>query len=1031
MPFYFYHKERLARQIDQLARLRYRNLVTVPAFEVFEDSGENGVTAPDPQRHLKTMQLGEHWKGKDSYFWFCASAEIPQSIEGTCPIGIFDFGKTDMGSNGFESLLYLNGKRTQAVDQNHKEVFFDPSLEGKSCELSFRVWSGLDDGQVVWVEHQIRQAEIGLLDRATDEFYYMAKNIFDTMQELHDDEPDKTYLLNMVVEAFGKINFAKPGSEEFYASVREANDFLNETFDGSRKMDVDVTLIGHTHIDAAWLWRLTHTREKCARSFSTVNRLMELYPDYKFLQTQAQLYDYIKTDYPDLYEQIKQRVAEGRWEPAGAMWVECDCNLVSGESLVRQILYGTRFFEQEFGYHNDFLWLPDVFGYSWALPQILKQFGIKTFVTTKISWNDTNKLPYDTFRWRGIDGSEVLAHFITCPEHSDNRYYTYNGIIDPYMVRGVWSEYANKDVNTNLLIPYGYGDGGGGANRDMLENLRCIQKLPGLPRVKSQRAAEYFKTLNQTFEENARKGYVPVWDGELYLEFHRGTYTSQAYNKKTNRYLEFLMQTAETLCGLAMAAHHAEYPQQSFQEAWKIILRQQFHDVIPGSSIRQVYEDSHTEYAQAEEWILQNAAKAASCFTEPCKDAVTVFNPINWNRNTLVRIHNAQGKVFCDESGQVMPGYADGDTVLVQMPLQPLRFATLYAKPGEYSRTELEHKNTAETEFYRVEWNEKGHLVSVFDKEAQRELIPDGEEANVFQLFEDKPRQFDAWEMEISFENKMNQVETLKSVKAEETPLGIFVHFVWEYRDTTISQTMRLYHHTRRIDFVTDVDWKERETLMKVAFPLNIRATDARYDIQFGNIRRPITRNTSWEAAKYEVVGHKWAELSETHYGVALMNDCKYGYDIKEHTMRLTLLKSAAYPDATADYGKQEFTYSLYPHQGEWFDQNVEQVSADLNHGVFVLPETKALQPEEMVSFTSSMISLDALKKSEDGQDVIVRFHEFAGCRTSTDVCWNLPVAKWCETDLAENPVTPWQTGPIRVSVKPYELKTIRIVTEG
>lgn len=1026
MPFYFYHRERLLKQIAQLSRLRYREMQTIGLWDMYEDSGANGVTSPDLSRYAGQLALGSHWQGTDAYFWFCAEAEVPAAREGLRPVGVFDFGRTDAGSNGFESLLYLDGRRLQAVDQNHREVLFDSTEPGGMHRFAFRVWTGLDDGQVVPVEHQLRQAEIGLLDEGTDRFYYMAKNILDTIEELNDDEPDKTYLLNMLVQAFGKIDFSVPGSEAFYDSVASAGDFLDETFDGSRQMDVDVSLIGHTHIDTAWLWRLAHTREKCARSFSTVNRLMELYPDYKFLQTQAQLYDYVRQDYPELFEEIRRRVAEGRWEPAGAMWVECDCNLVSGESLVRQILYGTRFFEKEFGYHNDFLWLPDVFGYSWALPQILSQFGIHTFVTTKISWNDTNKLPYDTFVWRGIDGSEVLTHFITCPEHSANRYYTYNGIIDPYMVRGVWKKYANKDVNTDLLIPFGYGDGGGGANRDMLENLRCIRKLPGLPRVKTERAAEYFARLNKTFEENTRKGYVPVWDGELYLEFHRGTYTSQAYNKKMNRRLEFLIRTAETLCSMAGASHGAVYPSEKLWDAWKIILRQQFHDILPGSSIRQVYEDCRREYAEAEHLLLECAADAAASFTQPETGAVTVFNPMNWARQALIRLPGDEHTVYCDGEGNILPSCFEDGTVLVVLPVEGLSFHTVRACSGKAVCETAAHMDSVENAFYRIVWNDCGQILSLYDKEAERELIPEGECANVFQLFEDKPREFDAWELESTFEDKCSTVTKLISCTVRRSEVGIFVDFRWEYGRTSISQSMRLYHHTRRIDFVTRVDWRERDTLLKAAFPINIRATDARYDIQFGSIRRPITRNTSWEAAKYEVLGHKWADLSEAGYGIALMNDCKYGYDIKNHTMRLTLLKSASYPDATADEGLQEFTYSLYPHTGEWYESGVEQQAADLNQPVFVC-ENAALALPASAALEGKSVSLDACKKSEDSDDWIVRFHECAGAHSEAVLRWITPQARWCEANLAETPVSAWQEGEIRVPVRPFELKTIRI----
>lgn len=628
MPFYFYHKERLRKQVAQLAVLRYREMMDIGEFDVYEDDGKNGVMQPPSAQKSGVLKLGDYWRGVDRYLWLCAEIRLNPDWADKDVVGVFDFGRTDPGSNGFESLLYVDGEPYQAVDSNHREVFLDNRKAGSSVRLQFRAWSGLDEGQMVEVEHKVKQTQIGWLDKDTDELYYMARNVLDTVEELHEDNPDQTWLVNLLVKAFDRIDFSYPGSAEFYASVTEANALLNQELQGQRQMPVEVSVIGHTHIDTAWLWRFRHTREKCARSFSTVNRLMERYEEYQFLQTQAQLYDYVKQDYPALYERIKQRVAEGRWEPSGSMWVECDCNLTSGESIVRQILYGTRFFEREFGYKNDFLWLPDVFGYSWALPQILKKSGIDTFVTTKISWNDTNKMPYDTFLWRGMDGSEVVTHFITAPEHSENRYYTYNGIIDPYMIHGVWSQYANKDLNTNVLLAYGYGDGGGGANRDMLENMRCLKKMPGLPSIRCEHAADYLRRLNQTVRENKRNGYVPVWDGELYLEFHRGTYTSQAYNKRKNRQLEFLARNTEMAAVLAMMHADCAYPQEPIYEAWKIIMRHQFHDVIPGSSIHEVYQDSRAEYAEAENLLTQVWQDSMAALTKEQENAYTVVNTL-------------------------------------------------------------------------------------------------------------------------------------------------------------------------------------------------------------------------------------------------------------------------------------------------------------------------------------------------------------------------------------------------------------------
>ena len=456
---------------------------------------------------------------------------------------------------------------------NHKEVFFPEELYGTTFSLTFRLWSGLEGGGVPREqEHRINRADLACLDEQVDDFYYLGMLTLDTVQNLEDGNPIKYDLRNALDEACLLIDWSYPGSDAFYESVHKADTLLNEKIDAMDKQSlVKVKCVGHTHIDMAWLWRLKHTHEKASRSFSTVLRMMEMFPEYIFLQTQPQLYEYIKEDFPEIYAEIKKRVEEGRWEVDGGMWVEADCNLTSGESLTRQILIGSKFIKDEFGKEVEYLWLPDVFGYSWALPQILKKSGIDMFMTTKISWNQFNRMPHDTFRWKGMDGSEVLTHFITTPEpwnEPGSWFYTYNGLLTAKTVKGVWDAYSEKEMNKELLISYGYGDGGGGVNRDLLERRRRINKIPGLPSLETSTAGEYFKDLKETVKNTDK--YVHTWDGELYLEYHRGTYTSQGYNKRMNRKMELLYRRAEWLSAM-QAARKGDLSlaeQEALTEGW-------------------------------------------------------------------------------------------------------------------------------------------------------------------------------------------------------------------------------------------------------------------------------------------------------------------------------------------------------------------------------------------------------------------------------------------------------------------------------
>lgn len=629
----FLTDRKLERRIAELKEYRYRDIINLNEFAVQEDTqGVVNPVLPEIFTGWDTLRVGDTWKGRDLFLWMHREIQVPAVWKGKKIVGIFDFGNTGAGNNsGFEAMLYLNGEMYQGVDANHKEVFFDDIYCGANMNVTFRLWSGLEGGGVpAPQEHRIVRADLAWLDEEVDDFYYLASMVWETIKELDEFNPVQHDLRKALDTACHCIDWAYPGSDTFYKSVHEANHLLNESIDSmDKKSSINIRCVGHTHIDVAWLWRLKHTREKCSRSFTTVLRLMEQYPEYIFLQTQPQLYEYMKEEFPDIYKKIKERVAEGRWEADGAMWVEADCNLTSGESLTRQILLGSKFIKDEFGKDVEYLWLPDVFGYSWALPQILKKAGINTFMTTKISWNQYNRMPHDTFKWKGIDGSEVLTHFITTPEpwnEPGSWFYTYNGKLIPKTVKGTWDAYSEKQMNKELLIAYGFGDGGGGVSRDMLENRRRIDKIPGLPNLKTSTAAEYFRDLQETVKNTDQ--YVHTWDGELYLEYHRGTYTSQAYNKRMNRKMELLYRNTEWLTVMnALKMGGLIYAkQEELTKGWKHILTDQFHDIIPGSSIHEVYEDSRKDYEYIQSVAQGVQEDALSHIIEDKKDCYTVFN---------------------------------------------------------------------------------------------------------------------------------------------------------------------------------------------------------------------------------------------------------------------------------------------------------------------------------------------------------------------------------------------------------------------
>lgn len=1014
---YFMQEAKIKRRIQEIEALRYRNKRQIQQWFVTEDQTKCQKYPPLFSTE-QVMHIGETWQGRDRYLWLQAKVTIPPKMN----ILFFDFGKTGGGNNsGFESLLFIDGVPVQGIDANHKEFLLGPAHLGKEVIVALKLWSGLEGGgEERQLIHELKSAFVGCLDEEANDYFYLSKMILETIQQLAEDHDRKYRLLKMLNGSFQRIDWREKGSPQFYDSLREAHLFLKEALQALPKSDlVQVTAIGHTHIDLAWLWQLKHTREKAARSFSTVLKLMKEYPEYVFLQTQPQIYQYIKEDYPELYVQIKQRIAEGRWEVDGAMWVEADCNLPSGESLIRQILYGKKFIREEFGRESTYLWLPDVFGYSWALPQILKKSGINTFMTTKISWNQYNRMPNDTFLWKGIDGSEILTHFITTPvpgggswTEKSNWFYTYNGLLSPETVLGVYRSYQNKALNQHLLISYGHGDGGGGVTREMLENRRKMAEIPGLPMLKTGRAADFFEELHETVDQNSND--LPIWDGELYLEYHRGTYTSQAFIKKMNRWFEIRLRELECLYSLQSMTAGTAYPAAVFEKLWKSVLKNQFHDIIPGSSIKEVYQDYRNEAL-----ACQKQLHTLTTALETEEQQLRIINTAAWQRTSMIAV--APGTV--PEQQQV---FFDGSCyALVHLPAfqASLLPDCICALPLE--AVSVSEKDRLETPFYQVRWNEAGHLTQIYDKTAQREVLAGT--GNVFQLFEDKPLNFDAWDIDLFYQEKGTELSSAGIQVIANNPLFTVLEQQVTFGQSTILQKIYFYAHTKRIDFVTTVDWQERQQLLKVKFDVNIRATEAIFDIQHGNVKRPTHWNTSWDIAKFETVGHQWADVAQMDYGVALLNDCKYGYDIKGNQLRLSLLKGATYPDPQADLGSHTLTYSLFPHQGDFATGQVMEEAWEINAPLSQLQTEMASIPLEIEADESVII--DALKLAEDQSGWILRCYDHLGSdRDVTIHCHGTGKIRWQETNMMEEASEELKAEPIAFSLHPYEVKTIKLV---
>ncbi|MBQ8803084.1 MAG: alpha-mannosidase [Tyzzerella sp.] len=1037
----FFIENKLRKRTAELAERRYFEHKCIAPFTSMEGTmsvDESNITLPE-RIEGGTFDMNDMFIGRDCYLWLEKKIVFPEAKEGCEVVGLFNFGETGPGGNsGFESLLYLDRHPYQGVDTNHREVVFS-GMAGKQATISFMLWTGLegDSGKRTFY-HQCKQADIAYLHKKTDELYYFARAIMETLEYINQNDEQYANLVTALDRAFIVIDW---DGEDFYKTVEDAHSILMAELERLEKhTDVTVNVVGHTHIDVAWLWRLKHTREKAQRSFSTVLRLMEQYDEYIFLQTQPQLYKYIKEDCPELYARIKERIAEGRWEADGGMWVEADCNLSSGEALVRQFLHGTRFMEQEFGKKCEYLWLPDVFGYSWALPQILKQCELDTFMTTKISWNQFNTIPNDLFKWRGIDGTEILTYFIETPEvgfQFDERFSTYNGYVEPRTVVGSWTKFKNKDLSRDTLISYGFGDGGGGVNRDMLEYRRAMDKLPGLPNVKQTRAGDFFQKMHSNVDNTDR--YVHTWDGELYLEYHRGTYTTQGYNKKMNRYLENKLAQIEWLSSMAYILG-GEYAAKQLHDAWEGVLLHQFHDIIPGSSIHEVYEDSHVNYAKAEAQADEAKDIALRTLISEEEHTYTVYSTNSFGGKELVLIPETEEGIFIDEAGNVLEAQKCEQGYEVLVDVKPFAVVTVTFEQGDAKEPVKDdvktipfrmEGSTLETPWYTIVWNEGGQLTQIFDKEAKRNVLKEGQEGNVLEIFEDKPMDFEAWDIDIFYIEKMQKVHVTEMPELVENGLlKAVVRFVYKYHLSDITQDMIVYKDSKRIDFKTHVDWHESHKLLKVAFYTDIRSTKATYDIQFGHVERPTHWNNSWDWARFEVCGHKWADLSETGYGVSLLNDCKYGHSIKDNAMKLSLLKSSKYPDKEADMGEHDFTYALYPHIGAVTEGGTIEEANRLNLPAQVAAGAFTDQ-RTIVKVSSSGVQIDAVKKAEDEDCLIVRIHECRGGKETVGLSSEFPIKRIVPCNLLEHDMGEAMFGSCtEFVVKPFEIKTFKLYFE-
>ena len=997
------------RKVKHYIKLLSEQIVTerapIEGIEICKCGYKSGHTPP-PLSDFRPFGKNDRWGEEyDSHAWFHMTAS-PTIKDGYKTRLYFHTDIRGWDATNPQFICYVNGVLIQGLDTNH--TYIDIS-DNTPLDIYLYAYVGTE------TKSRLLVADIALVNPEVEKLFYDLNVPFETLSYLDEGSKEYMEILIHLHKAVSLIDLMYPGSESYFESIGQALAYMDEEFYGKycSPSSPKTVCIGHTHIDCAWRWTLRQTREKVQRSFSTVLALMDKYPEYKFMSSQALLYKYLKEEAPELYAKVKERIKEGRWECEGGMWVEADCNLSSGESLVRQVLYGKRFFKEEFGVDNKILWLPDVFGYSAALPQILRKSGIDWFVTSKISWNDTNTMPYDTFMWYGLDGTPIRTHFLTATDKTKGPYpriTTYVGMTRPSMLTGTYGNYKEKYLNDEAILTFGYGDGGGGPTPEHIEVFRREAKgIPGTPTAVMDFATDYLGRLGEKIENNP---YLPNWRGELYLEFHRGTYTSISKNKRNNRKSEFLYMNAELSATMAKYLLGAGYDKAALHCGWEDILTNQFHDIIPGSSIKEVYDDSDIDYAKIKSIgeKVDTGAKEAIAAAISADAGYVVFNPHGFTASGLVKAANKYFKVE-------------------NIPAKGYRTVKL----TESSHGVKVNGKAFETDALVVTFDDAWQISSIYDKENEREIIAAGKVGNELRIYPDFPDEYDAWEWQEYSKDSYETLTALEGVELIDEGARLGIKLTRPFGKSKITQTVYISGDSRRIDFETTADWHEIHKMVKATFPTDLNALYATYDVQFGSVERPTHTNTSWDKAKFEVCAHKYADLSEGNYGVTVMNDCKYGHDIHNGEISLSLFKCATSPNPVADQEIIDFTYSLYPHSGALKDSDAIKEAYILNNPLCAIPACgkKSSIPEEysFVSCDKSGVIVETVKEAEDSSATIVRLYDSSNTKSRATLTFAHPFGKCSLCNLLEEEERelPIKDGKVTVDVGAFEIITLKL----
>ncbi|QGR00323.1 alpha-mannosidase [Paenibacillus psychroresistens] len=1009
----------------------------------YMETSEHLYEVPSENDSWKKAHSGLAWGKAWESAWFKGTFEIPASLKGK---KLFVSAQTD----GVEAFFWVNGKPkgifTHAKEaenrgNHHTLLLADEAKVGAVYELAFEGYAGhpcfgtqpyqtyqSNDGYHDRFERVFQSIDIMICKEDVKDFVFDLRTLNQLSSSGRVDEFRRGRIVNALLEAFTVLEQSPDEvSEDIWRpGIKKACEIIKpllqqKNADSAPKAGI----IGHSHMDTAWLWTRDETIRKCARTYANVLSLMEQYPEYTFIQSSAFHAELMRRHYPTIFEGMKQRIAEGRWEPNGGVWIECDCNLVSGESMVRQFLKGQRYTREHFGYTADTFWLPDTFGYSAAIPQIMESFHVRYFLTTKLSWNDTNRFPYDTFRWRGLDGTTVLTHFnsIHCWPDAET------------LIQRVYDT-TQKQVVDSRLISYGYGDGGGGPQYEMLEAARRMKDVEGAPKAEHTTVSRFMQELEQTAVN------PPLHVGELYFEGHRGTLTQMHQIKRNNRKAEFAMQNLELLEVWSWVNGGAA-PSARRDEIYEILLINQFHDILPGTSIPEVHDRAISEVndiiREAQEMTAALLAKAVVAKPE----SITVWNTLSWTRTGTIAVNQIPDG-FIPEQASLISQRIEDIAGRKSLLIGGVELPALGAQVIDLKRVSVSNSavakaspfqmvgNRLETPYAIVLFDENGYIVSFIDKTSARELRGSGYPLNAFLMGEDLPGAWDNWDIDRDVFGKLKLQNTLicRDVVADgELQFRIRSH----YRiglNSALKQDIVFHANSPQVDFETIIDWREKHQLLKVGFNVNILAHSARHEIQFGHVERPTHTNTTYDQSMFEVCAHKWTDISENRFGIALLNDCKYGVSVDGSDIRLSLHKGGTHPDPRGDEGLHEVTYSLLPHQGGFSAETVIRPAYELNVKPLVAYGSSNREINSFLEVGASNVILETVKPAEVDKAYIIRLYEAE--RSAVNGMWlrfntipsRVTLVNMLEEELLELPVN---GAEVLLDFHAFEIKTVKV----